>query len=230
MALVRILLVLITALVAGFQTGAAAAPYTVRLGLEKIVLDAPPGFSDTTELASPRLQDLGASLVSASNHILLFALTDADLRRFTNGDPLDAKQRYLLVATPRALERERVTTEHFAGMVAISTRELGKPPQGDLLQHLAKQPAGSLSILAELKKNAAVFSVLQGTKLISPPAGFLSAEKPPQYVLSTTTLLLVRGRALQLTAFTSLDSPQDMDWLTSTTERWISELLRLNGS
>ena len=53
------------------------------------MLDTPPGFTDTTELASPRLQDAAESLTPASNRILLFALTDADLRRFTLGDPLD---------------------------------------------------------------------------------------------------------------------------------------------
>jgi hypothetical protein len=229
MAVVRISAILFAALLAALPPTSAAAPFSVRLGLEKLVLDSPPGFSDTSELASPRLQDLGASLVSASNRILLFALTDADLRRFTNGDPLDAKQRYLLAATPRALERERVTSEQFAGTVAISQSELGKPPQGDLLQYLAKQPPGKSSVLAELKRDASVFSVLQGTKLISPPAGFLSSEKPPQYVLSTTTLLLLHGKTLQLTAFTSLDAAEDMDWLKLITERWIAELLRLNG-
>ena len=229
MAVVRIPALVLAAAIAALPPGAAAAPFAVRLGLEKIVLNAPAGFSDTMELASPRLRDLSESLVSASNRVLLFALSDIDLRRFTNGDPLDPKQRYLLAATPRALERERVTGENFAGMVALSERDLGKPPQGDLLQYLSKQPQGKSSVLAVLKKDTAVFSVLQGTKLISPPAGFLSAEKPAQYVLSTTTLLLLHGKALQLTVFTSLDSPQDMTWLTSITERWIGDLLRLNG-
>lgn len=229
MAVVRISALVFAASLAAFPPSGAAAPFSVRLGIEKLVLDAPPGFTDTTELASPRLRDLGESLVSASNRVLLFALSDADLRRFSNGDPLDAKQRYLLVATPRALERERVTSEHFAGMVALSQREFGKPPQGDLMKYLEKQPQGKSSLLVELKNDAAIFSVLQGTKLISPPAGFLQAEKPPQYVLSTTTLMLVRGKALQLTAFTSLDSAEDMAWVKSITERWIGELLRLNG-
>ena len=229
MAVVRIPALVFASLLAALPLGGTAAPFSVRLGLEKIVLDAPPGFTDTQELASPRLRDLGESLVSASNRILLFALTDAELRRFTNGDPLDAKQRYLVAATPRALERERVTAENFAGMVALSEREFGKPPQRDLLQYLSKQPQGKTSILAELKKDAAVFSVLQGTKLVSASSGFLSADKPAQYVLSTTTLLLLHGKALQLTAFTSLDSPEDMAWLTSITERWIGDLLRLNG-
>lgn len=208
---------------------AAAAPFSVRLGSDRVVLDAVAGFTDTTELASPRLQELGESLTSASNRILLFALTDADLRRFKNGDVMEAKQRFLLAATPRALERDRVTAEQFAGLVATELRELGKPPPGDYLKYLEKQTPGRSSLLAELKREAAVFSVLLGTRLIAAPAGFLSAEKPPQYVLTTTTLLLVRGKTLQLTALTSFDGPEDVDWLKSITERWVSELRRLNN-
>ncbi|MSQ63614.1 MAG: hypothetical protein EXR33_07240, partial [Betaproteobacteria bacterium] len=71
MAVVRIPAILFAALLAALPPSGAAAPFTVRLGLEKIVLDAPPGFTDTTELASPRLQDLAASLISPSNRLLL---------------------------------------------------------------------------------------------------------------------------------------------------------------
>ena len=67
-----------SALFAAVSLNCAAAPFTVRLGLEKIVLDAPPGFTDTTELASPRLHDLAETLTAASNRILVFALSDAD--------------------------------------------------------------------------------------------------------------------------------------------------------
>lgn len=206
---------------------AAAVPFTVRIGTERVVLAAPPGFSDTTELASPRLQEIGESLTSASNRILLFALTDTDLRRFMNGDSMEAK-RHLIVATPKALERDRVTAEQFAGLVATALRDLGKPPPEDYLKSLEKQPPGSPSLLAELKREATVFSVLQGARLPSAPVGFFSPEKPPQYVLYTTTLLLTRGKALQLTALTGYDGAADLDWLKGITERWINELLRLN--
>jgi hypothetical protein len=227
-AVVRIPAALLTALLAAAPLTCAAAPFSVRLGGERIVLDTLAGFTDTTELASPRLQQLGEALTSASNRILLFALTDADLRRFRNGDPMDEKQRFLLAATPRALERERVTTEQFAGMVELSLHELGKPPEGDFLKFLEKQPPAKSSLLAELKRTSTVFSVLQGTRLLSPPPKFLEKEKPPQYVLSTTTMLLLRGKALQLTVFTSFDAPQDLDWLKAITERWTVELQRLN--
>src|SRR3990167_10487995 len=107
---------------------AAAAPFTVRLGIERIVLDAPPGFTDTTELASPRLQDLSETLTAASNRILLFALSDADVRRFTSGEKLEA-QRYMIAVTPKGLERERVTPAQFALFVSDSLHDLGKPVQ-----------------------------------------------------------------------------------------------------
>lgn len=209
---------------------AAAAPFTVRLGTERIVLDSPPGFSDTTDLASPRLQDLSETLTSASNRILLFALTDADVRRFMNGDPLEAR-RYLIAVTPKGLERERVSAGQFAALVSSSLRELGKPvATADYLEYLDKQPHGRASLLTELKKEASVVSVLQGTRL--PPApggGFWSGDKPPQYLLSTTTIFLVRGKALRLAVYTLFDSAEDVDWLKSTTQRWTDELLRLNS-
>ena len=98
---------------------AMAAPFTVRLGIEHVVLDTPPGFTDTIELASPRLQDLADTLTSASNRILIFALSDADVRRFTNGEKLDAK-RYMIAVTPKGLERERVTPAQLSAYVADS--------------------------------------------------------------------------------------------------------------
>jgi hypothetical protein len=224
----RMVPVLLAALLATLPAMGAAAPFSVRLGNERIVLDTVAGFTDTTELASPRLLDLGEALTSASNRVLLFALTDADLRRFRNGDPMDEKQRFLLAATPRTLERDRVTTEQFAGMIELSLRELGKPPAGEIFKYLEKQPPGKASLLAELKRSDRMFSVLQGTRLLSPPPGLFGKEKPAQYVVSTTTMLLLRGKALQLTVFTSFEGPQDVEWLKSTTERWTAELQRLN--
>src|SRR5437762_6014112 len=103
---------------------AVAAPFAIQLGDTRLGLDAPPGFSDTGFTGSPRLQELAESLTSASNRILLFALTDADLRRFMQGDPLEAK-RYMVAVTPRTLERERLTAARFGTYVNDSLRDLG---------------------------------------------------------------------------------------------------------
>ncbi|OFZ90133.1 MAG: hypothetical protein A2W21_02900 [Betaproteobacteria bacterium RBG_16_66_20] len=207
---------------------AAAAPFTVRLGIERIVLDAPPGFTDTTELASPRLQDLSETLTAASNRILLFALSDADVRRFTSGEKLEA-QRYMIAVTPKGLERERVTPAQFALFVSDSLHDLGKPVQTtDIIKFLETQPFGKLHLIAELKKEPAAVSVLQATRLPPLPGATFWESSKPQYLFSTTTLFLVRGKALHLAVYAMYESPADFDWLRSITQRWVDELLRLN--
>jgi hypothetical protein len=209
---------------------AMAAPFTVRLGLEKIALDALPGFTDTMDLASPRLQDLAATLTSASNRILLFALTDTDLRRFTNGDPLDAKRRYMMAVTPKGLERERVGAELFGALVADSLRDFGKPvPVTDLAIFLESRPIGLANLLAELKKEPTAVSVLQATRLPPLPGERMFDKTTPQYLLFTTTFVLLRGKALLLTVYTLFHEPADMDWLKLATQRWVDDLQRLNA-
>src|SRR5690348_5936727 len=133
MRIFAVLLALVAPLVA---MQCAAAPFAVRLGSEKIILDTPPGFSDTGDLDFPRLNDLAATLTSASNRILLFALSDADFRKFTQGDQLDWN-RYMIAVTRKGLENVRVTPEQFARFVSDSVQGLGKadkPP--DLIAFL----------------------------------------------------------------------------------------------
>ena len=117
-ALVRALLL---PLLAALSLDCAASPFLVRLGAERIALDVPPGFADTLDLGSPRLQDLAETLTSASNRILVFAITDGDLRRFQQGDTPEFR-RYLLIATPRSLERERVGLAHVHGGQPVDVR------------------------------------------------------------------------------------------------------------
>ena len=208
---------------------AAAAPFAVQLGDTRIGLDAPPGFADTSFTGSPRLQELGEALTSASNRILLFAISDADLRRFSQGDTPDLR-RYMIAVTPKGLERERVTTAMFGTFVSDSLHELDAVAQAeaDYRTYLDSKPHGQLSMLAELRRDPEIVSVLEGTRLPSPPRGIFSAEKPAQYGLTSTTLLLLRGKAINLQVYTVYDTPADLDWIRANTVRWIDELRRLN--
>jgi hypothetical protein len=231
MTIVRILAVL-AVLLSAFSLHCAAAPFVVRLGTERIVLDAPPGFSDSGELASPRLQELAESLTSASNRILLFALTDADLRKFMVGDQIDAR-RYMTVVTPKTMERERVSQKAFSEFVTDSLRTLGKPaPSTDYLKFLDEQPSGRVSLIEELRKEANVVTILQGVRLTQPTQKFLGfnigGDKPAQYAFSTTSLVFIRGKALELSVHMGYDGPADIEWLKALTERWIGDLMRLN--
>jgi hypothetical protein len=201
----------------------AAAPFAVQLGESRVVLDAPPGFADTLDLASPRLQEFAESITSASNRILLFALTDADLRRFRFGEPPDF-DRYLLVATPRALERESLGLNQFRGLAAETARSLGNPAEpAEVRAFLDTLPVGRTGLLRELRRSTASVALLAGARL--PPV----AEGEPRYLLFTSTLMLVRGKALSVSVYTAYRSPADTDWLLGMTQRWTEELQRLNG-
>lgn len=209
-------------LLAALSLSCAASPFAVRLGTERIVLDVPPGFADTLDLGSPRLQEAAEKLTSASNRILLFAITDGDLRRFQQGDTPEFR-RYLLVATPKSMERERVGLNQFRDYAIESVLGLGNPAEpADIRKYLEAQPAGRANLLAELRRKPDVVSVFQGTRLPTKP------KEKPVYLLSTTTLLLMQGKALNVSAFTGYDSDADPDWLRSVTLRWLDELQRLN--
>ncbi len=219
---------ILAALLAAFSLNCAASPFAVRLGLERLVLDTPPGFSDTTDLASPRLQDLSAALTSASNRVLMFALTDADFRKFSNGDQIEAK-RYIIAVTPKGLEQNRVSPEQFTILVSDSLRELGAPSSpADLVKFLEQKPIGRVNLIAELKKEPAMVSVLQATRLPPLPGAAMWESSKPQYVVFTTTIFLLRGKALQLAVYSMYDGPADVDWVKSNTLRWLDELQRLN--
>ncbi|HXM83518.1 MAG TPA: hypothetical protein VN929_16525 [Burkholderiales bacterium] len=140
------------------------------------------------------------------------------------GDPPELR-RYMIAVTPKGLERERVSPAAFSAFVNDSLRGLGsQPAEGDVHKYLDAQPHGKTSLLAELRKEPEVVSVLQGTRV---PAQRRFNESP-QYALSTTTLMLVRGKALNLSVYTLYESAADLDWVRVTTARWIDELLRLN--
>ena len=214
----------LAAALAAISLQCAAAPFGIQLGDTRLGLDAPPGFADTGFTGSPRLQELAESLTSASNRILLFAISDADLRRFTLGDTPEYR-RYMIAVTPKGLERERVSPAAFGAFVRDSLAALGGPPAaGDLQKYLDAQPPGKTSLLAELRREPDVVSVLQGTRA---PAQRRSSEAP-QYALSTTTLLLLRGKALNLSVYTLYENAADLDWVRATTARWIDDIARLN--
>jgi len=205
---------------------AFAVPFAIQLGPERVVLETPPGFSDALPHASPRLNDLAERLTSPSNRILAFAISDGDMRAFNTGERLSLR-RYMLVATPKGLERERVADEDFTRIVNESLRELGKAPESaDYMNFLDQQPVGRAHLLVELRREPNFVSVLQGGKL--PPDPRILDKSLDQYMLQTITLMLARGRALNLSVYTGYSSQADFDWLVDTTRRWVEELRRLN--
>jgi len=207
-----------------------AAPFGLQVGDVRLGFDVPAGFTDSTPTGSPRLIELAESFTAASNRILVFALTDGDMRRFNAGDAPELRQ-YLLVVTPRGLEHQRTAVSQFDVNVREVVRSLGNPPpEGDFTKYLETRPPGEATYLGELRREPEVVAVLRGVRLPQADSGFFSFSKPSQYVLSSTTLLLLRGKSLQLTVVTGYESKADLEWIRVTTLRWIDELRRLNVS
>ncbi len=69
---------LAAALIAGAAfllcTAAGAAPFSVLLGSDRVILDMPPGFSETAAYGSPRLTEIAENLAEASSRVLAFAI------------------------------------------------------------------------------------------------------------------------------------------------------------
>ena len=216
----------LAALLALAASPALALPFAVQIGAERIVLETPAGFSDALPHASPRLNELAETLTSPSNRILVFAISDGDMRSFSTGERLSLR-RYMLVATPKGMERQSVSAENFARVVNDSLRALGKPPESDdYMQFLDKQPVGQSHLLRELRRDPTFVSVLQGAKL--PPDPRILDKRLDQYMLQTTTLMLVRGRALNLAVYSGYSAQADLDWLLEITRYWVEELQQLN--
>jgi hypothetical protein len=150
------------------------------------------------------------------------------MRRFNLGDAPELKQ-YLLLAMPRALEQERLSIQAFERYVAEGLRSLGAPIEGDFTKVMEDRPAGEPTLLAELRREPDAVSVLRAVR-VPPSQGVLSWFKPSQYVLTTTSLVLLRGKALTLTVTTGYESKADVEWLRTITLRWIDDLRRLNVS
>ena len=215
---------LAAALAAGLNGGTAlAAPVAVDLGGVRVVLDAPAGFSDTTFTGSPRLRDLAESLVPASNRVLLFALTDADLRAFSVGDTPELR-RMLVAATPRHLEREWVGTTQLNQQAAELIGTATSRPSSGYLSALKTQPFGQPLPLTELFRDRNGVAVVQGTRFPGPDG---NAEKQT-YALSGTVLLMLRGKLVSLLLFTRYASDADAEWIQTATRRWAEDLRRLN--
>ena len=135
----------------------------------------------------------------------------------------------MMVVTPKGLERERVGAELFNALIADSMRELGKAEQAaDLVKYLETKPIGLANYLADLNKSPTAVSMLQATRL-PPLAGERMFDRAtPQYLLFTTSFVLVRGKALILSVYTLFFEPADMEWLKIATERWVENVQRLN--
>lgn len=223
--LTRARIVLLAALLTSAMAPAArATAFLVPIGHTRIALDAPAGFADTGFLGSPRINELAQALTPASNRILLFAISDADLRAFMHGDQPNLR-RYMLVVTPRSMFWRRLSLDEFSSFARNAIQALGPLALGsDYAKLLDHRTPGRPHVLADLRSDPEVVSVLLGTRL--PPQ--TNTSTGTRYILSTTTLMLLRGKLLSLSVYTGYNGSADLSWVKYVTQNWIRKLQRIN--
>src|SRR5262245_20245451 len=194
----------LVSLLAAFSLHCAAAPFALQVGDVRLAFDLPAGFADALPTGSPRVQDLAESFTAASNRVLVFALSDADMRRFNSGDAPELKQ-YLLVVTPKALEQERMSLQAFERYVRDGLRSIGTPIEGDFTKTMENRLPGEPALIAELARNPEAVSVMRAVRL-PPPEGLFSYFKPSQYVLTSSSVHLLRGKPIHLNLTTGYES------------------------
>jgi len=87
------------------------------------------------------------------------------------------------------------------------------------------QPPGKTSLLAELRRSPTWSRCCRAPRA---PAQRRSSEAPS--TLSTATLMLLRGKALNLSVYTLYESAADLDWVARDPPRaWIDEIARPNN-
>jgi hypothetical protein len=127
------------------------------------------------------------------------------------------------------MEQERMSLQAFERFVADGLRSLGAPIEGDFTKVMEDRPVGEPTLITELRRDPDAVSVLRAVRL-PPSQGVLSWFKPSQFVLSSTSVILLRGKPLTLSVTTGYESKADVEWLRTVTLRWIDELRRLNVS
>ena len=216
-----------------FASPAWAAPFALQVGDLRLGLDAAGRLRRLPLLTgSPRLIELAESLTAASNRILVFALTDADMRRFNGGDAPELRQR-LLVVTPRALEHQRTSGRRVRrqrARDAALARQTSRPK--------ATSPEVPRDAPARQRRRASASCAGSRRSWLSCAAFACRPSRRPVQLLQAVAVRRSRAPPCSCCAANRCSSPSspatrakaDLEWIRATTLRWIDELRRLNAS
>ena len=136
-------------------------------------------------------------------------------------------QALMIVSTPkelRARERERRRVRPAVGRAAARLAAAPRRPTPTTRASSTTSRRARPALLAELARQSGLTSRAAGHAAAVPQ----EPREAATYLLSTTTLLLVRGKALNLAVYAAYESPADVEWVRTVTARWIEDLKRLN--
>jgi hypothetical protein len=210
---------------------------TAQVGDAKIMLVAPKGDFAQVTSAVPELARLGQEFTPPTNRLLAHFVRTPDLQPKTASRNV-VFTRYFLVQTSLKGEPIAVDPDQFGRAKKIfhgqQAEMLAKldPPVAALVPRVGKLKAAELDGLkpgdffpagifqdTDRALSFGTLSRLQYTE------GKYKAES---LMLTVTTILLIKQKAIFLYTYTKFNGPADLAWAKSTALAWSNEILALN--
>lgn len=224
------------AIVVAYGLGSTAAAIDVEIAGQTIAIPAPAGFSEISKIASDTFSLFKASL--PDNIPLLGAfVSEADVGRLIRDEP-PVLDRYMLAQS--IMEDLALSEAMFAEFRAVLRRQYGATTLdsnsiGESLKRAGarmSEKAGTavdvtidrqvlLGIDAETATSISASMLVKGTV----SAGGESAER---IFAGSQTVLLVKGRAIQLCVFRSYYGQKDLAWTREQSQNWLRAVVAAN--
>lgn len=210
---------------------------TATVGDAKIMLVAPKGDFAQVTAEVPELARLGKEFTPPSNRLLAHFVRTSDLQPKTAGRNV-VFTRYFLVQTSLKGESIAVDPGQFG-----RAKKIFHAQQAEMLTKL-DPPVAALAPRIDKLKAAELAGLKPGDFL---PAGIYQdteralsfgtlsrlqytegSYKAESLMLTVTTILLIKQKAIFLYTYARFNGPADLAWAKSTSLAWSNEILALN--
>lgn len=230
----NLVLLIITALSIQCVNADTANP-TFSIGNRNIVLEAPPGFHEVTQL-SDYDRKLMESFTPDSQLLLGAFYTEADIGRvLKNEDPY--LETYILVKVLKSREQGSMSKNEFNQFKAFAKNNIGKITDivAKNISSLFKSASKDITELTGMIQGIEANQIVQ-LGVFNETDNSLSSAMLTRYNYSneisdgsyvaaiTNTLLLMQNKMLSIDMYRILEQPKDLIEIRSTTSAWIQKL------
>ncbi len=236
----RIKLIPLISLVLSFVISEFAYAVSVNIGVQKINIPSPTGFSEISSI-SPETVGMLQDMCPPSNRLLAVFLSQEDVGKIMRGDSAQFEQ-YMTVQSVKKIEGQSFAKYQFAELRKMlrTQYETLYEDQRDSIDTLMNSAGKSLSKRLDEKIDLKIGGVVP-LGVDSESASSITMSQLAKYNVSTTgqaieyivagtiTALLVNGRVVYLNVYSIYEARSDLEWTRETSKKWIQKILSANS-
>ena len=213
---------------------------SVYVGSREIGLPIPTDFIDAEELPDV-VTEFAEAITPPTNRLLAALLNRSEMDEVLEGQRT-AFGRYFLVQTLRETEYQTIPQEEFVRYTGQNEEEIQRifrelnpklleyleSAEGDISELLGEEVSLEMNQIVPLdvfarSRNHFGLTIMQ---MIKADFSENSQERPIVYA---TNMVYFDGKILYIYIYSSLASSQDIEWVQDRSERFVSDMLRING-